>query len=151
MLLFRFFRVESHIKVLKVRPSVDSFCVIITVVSNKICPSPRFDFNNAHARWLRGLALQHHYSKATEAEQECRRAVECARLQGTLDFSPALGSRKCRMPPLFERWRTTFWSSDWKSLDDVVVVVESLDNLGLFFVFVFDTCFIEWNSHDKLP
>lgn len=42
----------------------------------------QFDFNNAHARWLRGLSLQHHYAKPLEAEQECRRAVECARMQG---------------------------------------------------------------------
>lgn len=42
----------------------------------------QFDFNNAHARWLRGLSLQHHFAKPLEAEQECRRAVECARMQG---------------------------------------------------------------------
>ena len=44
----------------------------------------RFDFNNAHARWLRGLSLQHHFAKPLEAEQESRRAVECARMQGAM-------------------------------------------------------------------
>ena len=42
---------------------------------------PRFDFNNAHGRWLRGLALQHE-NRLEEAKAECLRAVECARLQG---------------------------------------------------------------------
>ncbi|CAJ1368526.1 unnamed protein product [Effrenium voratum] len=42
----------------------------------------QFDFNNAHARWLRGLALQHGNKKSAEAQEECRRAVECARAQG---------------------------------------------------------------------
>ncbi|CAE7609097.1 mfsd6b [Symbiodinium pilosum] len=41
----------------------------------------QFDFNNAHARWLRGLCLRSQ-SKMKEAEEECRRAVECARSQG---------------------------------------------------------------------
>mmetsp|Transcript_35350 Transcript_35350/g.82482 ORF Transcript_35350/g.82482 Transcript_35350/m.82482 type:complete len:418 (-) Transcript_35350:2-1255(-) len=41
----------------------------------------QFDFNNAHARWLRGLALKS-MGKTKEAEEECRRAVDCARSQG---------------------------------------------------------------------
>ena len=46
------------------------------------CEVLQFDFNNAHARWLRGLALQHGNKKSAEAQEECRRAVECARAQG---------------------------------------------------------------------
>eukprot|EP00913_Durusdinium_trenchii_P016747 g15741.t1 len=42
----------------------------------------QFDFNNAHARWLRGLALHHGFRRPKEAQDECARAVECARLQG---------------------------------------------------------------------
>lgn len=45
-------------------------------------PLSRFDFNNAHARWLRGLALHHHFGRREEAKMECERAVECARMQG---------------------------------------------------------------------
>ncbi|CAE6939652.1 mfsd6b, partial [Symbiodinium natans] len=41
----------------------------------------QFDFNNAHARWLRGLSLKSQ-GRIKEAEEECRRAVECARSQG---------------------------------------------------------------------
>lgn len=45
----------------------------------------QFDFGNCHARWLRGLALQATAaggSRAKEAEEELRRAVECARTLG---------------------------------------------------------------------
>eukprot|EP00933_Yihiella_yeosuensis_P071778 TRINITY_DN80011_c0_g1_i1.p1 TRINITY_DN80011_c0_g1~~TRINITY_DN80011_c0_g1_i1.p1 ORF type:complete len:488 (+),score=133.29 TRINITY_DN80011_c0_g1_i1:31-1464(+) len=42
----------------------------------------QFDFNNAHARWMRGLSLLHGFKRLKEAEEECRRAAECARIQG---------------------------------------------------------------------
>lgn len=42
----------------------------------------QFDFNNSHARWLRGHSLLHGSKKRPEALEEMRRAVECARTQG---------------------------------------------------------------------
>ena len=56
----------------------------------------RFDFNNAHARWLRGLALHHHFGRREEAKMECERAVECARMQGVgLGKHPAESTLGC--------------------------------------------------------
>lgn len=42
----------------------------------------QFDFRNAHARWLRGLALLHTAQRRQDAQEEMRRAIEQARVQG---------------------------------------------------------------------
>ena len=65
---------------------IPSFYTHFFLLDNEQHHPSRFDFNNAHARWLRGLSLQHHFARPLEAEQECRRAVECARMQGAVTF-----------------------------------------------------------------
>lgn len=42
----------------------------------------QYDFNNCHARWLRGLSLLNSTKQRREAREEMTRAVECARSQG---------------------------------------------------------------------
>eukprot|EP00746_Dinoflagellata_sp_MGD_P001890 gnl/MRDRNA2_/MRDRNA2_103594_c0_seq1.p1 gnl/MRDRNA2_/MRDRNA2_103594_c0~~gnl/MRDRNA2_/MRDRNA2_103594_c0_seq1.p1 ORF type:complete len:437 (+),score=131.06 gnl/MRDRNA2_/MRDRNA2_103594_c0_seq1:76-1386(+) len=42
----------------------------------------QFDFRNAHARWLRGMALLHSTAKTQDAKEEMQRAIEQARVQG---------------------------------------------------------------------
>lgn len=44
----------------------------------------QFDFRNAHARWLRGLALLHGTTKTQDAKEEMQRAIEQARVQGKM-------------------------------------------------------------------
>mmetsp|Transcript_160395 Transcript_160395/g.307838 ORF Transcript_160395/g.307838 Transcript_160395/m.307838 type:complete len:509 (+) Transcript_160395:17-1543(+) len=42
----------------------------------------QYDFNNCHARWLRGLSLLNGSRQRREAQEEMKRAVECARALG---------------------------------------------------------------------
>mmetsp|Transcript_27202 Transcript_27202/g.63337 ORF Transcript_27202/g.63337 Transcript_27202/m.63337 type:complete len:519 (+) Transcript_27202:74-1630(+) len=42
----------------------------------------QFDFQNCHARWLRGLSLLHGLKKTSEAKQEMQRAIDYARATG---------------------------------------------------------------------
>lgn len=44
----------------------------------------QFDFNNCHARWLRGLSLLHGFNRRSEARDEMTRAVACARTTGKI-------------------------------------------------------------------